>query len=152
MQELLSSWMGPAITHQECQWIPNIYWLSCSTHGKGKKKNEKMPDCSHKWWASDRVTAKDHLQAFGTICIKLWARLWQKDKYPEGYRTKLSSKCHNCLVIRERIKRCKGTGTAVEGAVSIISQDSRKKLSKCWFWSQKLLHTQDPTSHGQSKN
>lgn len=45
----------------------------------------------------------------------LWVRLQQKDKYPEEYRTKLRSKCHNCLVIRERIKRCEGIGKAVEG-------------------------------------
>lgn len=42
-------------------------------------------------------------------------RLQQKEKYPEEHRTKLSNKCHNCLVIRERIKRCKRIGKAVEG-------------------------------------
>lgn len=40
---------------------------------QGWKKKWKMPDCSHKWWASDRGTAKEHLEAFGTV---LWSFGW----------------------------------------------------------------------------
>lgn len=57
-QELLSSWMGAAKIHQKSLDPKYLLAQLLNTQKEGKKL--KMPHCSQRLWASDRVTAKEH--------------------------------------------------------------------------------------------